>query len=198
VKKKTLTIHSPTPGNTARPITDLTPLTPIQQLQKLNEWAISAKVNVERRGEHFSTAYLNWLAKKNSYQIDITSPAGIGHLQIINNAEGIIATTTQSDGTSKRYQVSNINEFINKLSGLALPVGQLQYWIKGIPAPQHSYGDEKYDANNHLIAINQQDWKVEWDRFKTEKGIALPHKIKATQQRGGTLKVTLIIAEWKI
>lgn len=169
-----------------------------KQLQQLDRWKISAKVSVDRRGQHYSTAYLNWLEKSNEYQIDLTSPMGIGQLNIIYNGQNVIATVTQPNGQSKRYNVKNIDDFINKLSGLALPVSQLQYWIKGVPDPHHNHSEAQYDANHNLTGLKQQDWKIEWDRFKPQEGLQLPHKIKATQQRGGALKVTLIIANWEL
>ena len=123
---------------------------------------------------------------------------GVGHLQITKNGDTITATTTQAEGGSQHYQVNNLDELVNKLSGLALPVSQLRYWIKGMPDPNQRHHDARYDANNNLVSVHQQDWNLEWDRFKTQQGLQLPHKIKATQLKGGSLKVTLIIAQWQL
>ncbi len=168
-----------------------------QRLQQLKQWKISAKVTVERHGQHYSTAYLNWQQNGENYDINITSPFGDSHLQINKDGKAITATSTVADAPVKKYNIKNIDDFANKLSGLKLPVEQLQYWIKGTPDPRQEYFQPEYDANNNLISIIQDDWYIQWNRFDPNQKPQLPHKIKATQEKNGSLKVTVIIAEWK-
>ncbi len=171
-------------------------LTSQQRLQQLKQWKISAKVTVERHGQHFSTAYLNWLQNGENYQINITSPFGDGHLQINNDGKAITATSTAADAPTKKYNITDIDDFVNRISGLKLPVEQLQYWIKGTPDPRQEYFQPEYDINNNLISIMQGDWNIQWNRFNPSQQPQLPHRIKATQEKNGSLKVTVIIADW--
>jgi outer membrane lipoprotein LolB len=169
-----------------------------EQIQKLTHWEVRAKVTVERRGEHYSTAYLNWQQQGDAYHIDITSPFGDDHLQITSDGNNIQAISTAADGSAKRYRIEDIDTFILKLTGLKLPIQQLQYWIKGAADPKQTFTEARYDDLQHLIAIDQQDWHIQWDRFTRHAQIELPHKIKANQEKQGTLKVTVIVADWKI
>lgn len=172
-----------------------------QTLAELENWQVAAKVTVQRQGKHYSTAFFNWRQSGRDYQIDITSPFGNDHLLIEQNGEQTTAVTQDAEGKSKRYKVQDLEVFIQKLTGLELPIKQLKFWIKGIADPDQPSSLASYDTDNNLISLTQQNWKIDWSRFQqtelNHQSVNLPYKIQAQQKSDGTLKVNMIIAEWK-
>jgi outer membrane lipoprotein LolB len=88
--------------------------------------------------------------------------------------------------------------------GWPLPITQLRYWIKGIPAPS-IYPIDKVEAlqfndKEQLSQFQQSGWKIRYPRYtqlETQhpsfNKTALPGKIILQQQQ---VKITVIVNEW--
>ena len=77
-------------------------------------------------------------------------------------------------------------------TGWVIPIHQLLYWVKGIPAP-HGKSSKTHNEFGTLDTLTQNGWTLQYDRYGTALNTLLPQKIKISK---GDLKVTLIIKEW--
>ena len=76
---------------------------------------------------------------------------------------------------------------------LDLPVSNLLWWIRGLPAPE-SRSRITLDSESHLAQLEQDGWKVEYQRYVEQNGYALPERLKLY---GQDLEVTLVIKDWQ-
>ena len=77
--------------------------------------------------------------------------------------------------------------------GWQLPVSNLLWWIRGLPAPD-SRSRVSLDGNGRLATLQQDDWHVEYLGYAEENGLTLPSRIKL---EGRDLQITLVIKDWQ-
>ncbi len=157
-------------------------------LERLANWKIKGSFSVQQQGERHIASY-NWLQNDQSYQIEVYASLGLYRLRIEGNpdearlyqaGEAVISADSASDLLEKRL-------------GWSLPVMNLSYWIRGLPAPGSYRGD--YDAYGHVIRIVQQGWQVGLSHYVTIKSLDLPRILDI---RGEGLKIRVAIKEWDI
>lgn len=73
------------------------------------------------------------------------------------------------------------------------PGYELLWWIRGLPAPE-SRSRITLDGQSHLAQLEQDGWKVEYQRYTEQNGYALPERLKLY---GQDLEVTLVIKDWQ-
>ena len=78
--------------------------------------------------------------------------------------------------------------------GWSIPISNLIYWIKGIPAPNFDY-KIKLDSYNHLLKLKQQDWVINYTDSKSQDGIDLPSNMAL---QNAQCKIKIAIKEWSI
>lgn len=82
--------------------------------------------------------------------------------------------------------------------GWSLPVNNLTYWFRAMPAPQAKNAPKivtKYDKYGHLIVLGQDGWVVEYSRFVTKNFDDFPTKIKIWGRR---VKFDIAIKAWTL
>lgn len=79
--------------------------------------------------------------------------------------------------------------------GWALPVSQLQYWIKSMPAPHLPY-QAQYDAYGHITVLKQAGNVIHYQRYQT-----LPNKVDVPQLlslQNNRLFAKIVIKQFKV
>jgi len=158
----------------------------VRQLTLMREWQIRGKIGV-RTATDGGSAYLDWSQSFDSFYILLSGPLGQGSTIISGNPSG--ARLENSDGTFVSDSPENL---VMEHTGWQIPINQLLYWVKGIPAPS---GDIQMTRNalGTLDTLQQDGWKLEFDRYGNALDSLLPQRIKIQKD---DLKVTLIIKEW--
>src|SRR5690606_34827462 len=72
---------------------------------------------------------------------------------------------------------STPEDLIREQLGYDLPVANLNYWIKGIPAPGIPAQPE-FNANNQLSVLQQSGWQIEYLGYTQYAVEALPTTIR--------------------
>lgn len=136
------------------------------------------------------TASINWLQRgAGNYQIRLMGPLGGG--TVIIDKKG--SEVSFRDGP-KTVHSSNADELLFKQTGIRLPVNNLYYWVRGLPAPG-PVGSRQQDNYNHLTSLNQAGYHIDYTRYTSVKGIDLPSMIRL---EGHGVMVKLIIKNWRI
>lgn len=148
----------------------------------INTWQLSGKIGLRSEGKAHS-AYLNWQQCEQQYHIRLSGPLGQG-------AASLTGDDTRATLKSRDNEVSanNPEQLLAQQLGWTIPVQELLYWVRGIPAP-----DQPYQLiDNQLL---QAGWQLSYHRWQQVGTQQLPAKMIASHPRA---KVTLILKEWQL
>lgn len=155
----------------------------------VSSWEIKGALAAKTKAKGWS-ATMNWVQQgANSYQIRLMGPLGGGTVLISKKGN----TITFQDG-SKITTSTNADELLLKQTGIRLPVNNLYYWVRGLPAPG-GVQSEKHDQFNHLIQLKQNGYTIDFTKYTSVKGIDLPSMICL---EGNGVMVKVVIKNWVV
>ncbi|NND38163.1 MAG: outer membrane lipoprotein LolB [Pseudomonadales bacterium] len=79
---------------------------------------------------------------------------------------------------------------LEQLTGLALPVSLLRYWLSGRPGPT----DQAAVFSRSASGFEQAGWTVAYLSLGLFDGLTLPRKLRAQGEQG---KLTIVVSEWQ-
>lgn len=165
----------------------------IQQskLAALTHWAISGKMAIITPKKR-SSVNIHWQQVGDDFSINLTTFLGINVLEIKKTA----GQTVIIDDQGKRYAGSDSEQLIQQLSGMAIPVEQLQQWIKGAPS------EAEYQLNEQQLLASLKDgdeqrgiWALNYTDYRTLDTTPLPYKINLQRD---DIRLKFAIAKWQI
>ena len=155
----------------------------------LSSWELSGAIAAKNRKRGW-TATLSWLQQgPNQYQIRLFGPLGGGTVIIEKHG----ARVTFRDGP-KQVSSNNADELLQKKTGVRLPVKNLYYWVRGLPAPGAIQSVQR-DANHYLISFNQAGYTIDYTAYTSAGQMNLPSKIRL---QGHGVLIKLVIKDWKV
>lgn len=161
--------------------------TPARQGASLSAFEINGAM-AARNGKKGWSASVNWVQRGPAdYQIRLMGPLGGGTVTI-TRAGGLV---TFQDGR-KKVSDANADALLARETGVRLPVPNLYYWVRALPAPGAVH-DKRYDAAHHLVFLQQAGYTIEYKNFTTVNGVDLPGKM---QLIGHGLVVKLAVRRW--
>ncbi|MCW8887303.1 MAG: lipoprotein insertase outer membrane protein LolB [Motiliproteus sp.] len=159
-----------------------------QWLSQQQQWSIKGKIGI-RQDQEITSATMNWRQQQDSYHIFMAGPMGQGAVDIQGN-RGRVIMQVSGEG---RYVAASPEQLLKQRLGWALPISNLFYWVRGMPAPEGEH-QKSFDPLNRLTTLEQDDWKIQYKGYQSVDGGELPSKVILRQ--GNHLKVTLVIKEW--
>lgn len=167
--------------------------TPQQQFnanaEQLNHWQATGKLGV-RNGSRAKAVNFNWQNTSDAYEIHLHGILGIGSSRL-SKRNGVVELKTK-DGVR---QADSAASLLQDLLGLNLPVDELSYWIKGISSPKSTVDFQQYYESGELEYLQQQGWRIHFQKYHQIGSLKLPKKIVATRDQ---LKLTIAIKRWRI
>lgn len=155
----------------------------------VSSWNIRGSMAAKNKSKGWS-ATMNWVQRGSStYQIRLMGPLGGGTV-LISRSGGVV---TLKDGP-KTATSANAEDLLLKQTGIRLPVSNLYYWVRGLPAPGKVQGEQR-DGANHLLMLRQNGYTINFTQYTTVKGIDLPSMI---QLNGNGLMIKVRIRSWAI
>jgi outer membrane lipoprotein LolB len=145
-------------------------------LEQLQDWQLGGRVNVRYEDESH-TPSIQWQQQKLDYQIQLWGTFNAGHTSIVGRPGHV---TLQQDG--EVLSATSPEELILRQLGYELPVSYLEYWIKGIPAPQ-SRADLSFNTLNQLTGLSQDGWTVSYPDPRQYGALTLPRRVELTRAR---------------
>jgi len=172
------------PGNVTMPLVKRE-----AQTATISSWNITGAM-AARSAKKAWSASLNWRQQgANKYQIRLLGPLGGG--TVIIEKDG--SMVTYKDGP-KSASSKSADQLLQQQTGIRLPVNNLYYWVRGLPAPG-SVQSAQHDQYNHLTTLKQAGYTIEYARYTSVGTIDLPSKIRL-QGHGVTIK--LVIKHWVV
>jgi outer membrane lipoprotein LolB len=155
---------------------------------QLSQWKLQGKIGVKTSSKA-SSAYFNWTQADGDYHILLNGPLGQGATHI-EGGEGHASLLQRG----KPPRVSQSPEaLIEQELGWHIPVSELFWWIRGLPAPN----DQTVTVLNELGLLDelqQSGWQVNFSRYQQVNSYRLPGKLVMQRPE---LRVTLLISRWQ-
>ncbi len=175
------------------PIVDVQWQSHQQKLQQIESYQVVGKlgyISPEQR------EYLNFQWQKNidKSQLRLTNFLGQTVLSLSMTDSGASVETYDD----QYFEASNGQQLIYQLTGLDIPVDDLQDWVLGLPTQA-----DNFDLNemNTLASLDKssgrQNWHVDYTRYKEfnwkNDNIPLPDRIELSQNK---TTIKLVISKW--
>ena len=148
------------------------------QASAASEWRLEARVATRQDDEAMSFT-VQWHQIQDSYDIRMFGPMGQGAVEIAGNAEQVVLSRGRDTWTD-----TSPESLLYRHADLFLPVSDLQFWIRGLPAPGTVTG-LKRDSTGQPLMFRQHGWQIEYSRYQAELP-GLPEKIRISSDNGKT------------
>lgn len=162
-----------------------------QALQQLTHWSFSGKLAIITADDR-NSLNIHWSQAGDNIHITLTNFLGSTVLEIQKTALG----TKIIDQDDKQHFNQNSEMLIKQLSGLVIPIEQLQQWIKGAPAK----ADYLLNKDNQVASLSEKSsdqslWIVNYSGYQAVSGINLPTKLQLKKEK---LRLKFAISKWEI
>ena len=165
-----------------------------RQLQAIDDWQLTGKLGI-RTADDNGSASLKWAQQLINYQINLSGPLGQKRM-IITGAPGKV----RLEQTGEPVQEAKTAEaLIKKSAGWTLPVAQLAYWVRGVPAPKLRITHLQQNESGLIAQLIQGDWIISYSNYRDQSFngaiLPLPGKITAEYK---DVRLVLVIRDWHL
>ena len=164
------------------------PQTHFTRADQIHRWHMNGKLGY-RTAHDGGSANFDWREEPDNGVIHFSGPLGFGGAKLTWRPGQAVLNTSR--GT---YHASTPGILAWHLTGFWLPVSALEYWSRGLPWPDAPKSGEQRDKAGNLIHLRQLGWTLDFDRYRNDGKIALPHRIKANR---GDDRFILLIDQWQ-
>jgi len=166
------------------------PKLPPLPASQLDAWRLKGRIAISSDSENW-TASVYWQQQGSTYQLRLNMPLGQGALLLEGDEKEVIMRTADN----KTYKAANADALMADVLKLDMPVTNLRFWIRGIPAPQSAPDRYLLNDKKQLRHLQQDGWFITYLHYVNVEGIALPKKMFLENQ---SIKVKIAILEWAI
>ena len=160
------------------------------QLQQLHAWQLSGRVNIRYDNESH-TPRIRWMQQNVEYQIRLWGTFNAGNT-LITGRPGYVTMEQNGDILT----ASSPESLILQQLGYELPVSFLEYWIKGLPAPD-TPADLTFNELNQLTRLTQFGWTVSYTDPRQYGSISLPRRVELTRPQND-IRLRFIGLNWDL
>ncbi|KAA3632958.1 MAG: outer membrane lipoprotein LolB [Proteobacteria bacterium] len=173
-------------------------------LAAIEQWDMKGRMAVRTDDDGGSATFV-WVREKEVHEIEMFGPFGSGRVTITQDANG----ASLRDGDNPPVRADTAQELLYRQAGWHVPFESLNYWLKGVPAPE-PYDRLVLDADGRALGFRQNGWDVSIvDYVSAEKPVALPRKVfikalpgtvhlvgDAGEDLGDRLDVKIVLRRW--
>ena len=147
-------------------------------------FAAQGRVNIRSQNDA-NTASFDWLATPDRDVLSLATPLGTTLAELtITYQHGEIVSATLKHGQSTDV-AADPESLLQQVSGLALPVSGMRWWLRGLPDPS-------LPLTRSGESFTQSGWLISATDFRAG---TLPYKIELTRD---DLRVRVMINEWSV
>lgn len=160
-----------------------------QNAQALQTWTLKGQVGIHTQTQGSSFSFL-WQQLPKQSSLHFFGPLGLGNALLEQTPQNVNLWVG-----NKRFTAQNPEALLQQQLGWPLPVTNLYFWIRGIPAP-NAPASWQIDAQRHvLLSLSQQGWLIQYLHYQTVKNLLLPDKIYLARDN---LQAKIIIHQWNL
>lgn len=182
-----------------------------QQLQRITHWKLTGKLGIRTSDDNGSASF-KWAQQLTNYEINLSGPLGQKRM-IITGMPGKVRLEQTG---SALLEAKSAEALIKEAAGWTLPVTQLTYWVRGVPAPKQRITHLQQNESGLLAQLQQGGWSITYSNYKnypysdpatpvptadhllsptTDHTLSLPGKITAEHE---DVRLILVIREWQL
>lgn len=173
----------------------------VTNLKQLNQWQLEGKLGY-RDSKDGGSAWVSWHQNQYDFNVTLNGPFGAGTTRITGTQQSAELQRAGHDPITAPSPTA----LTERLFGWQWPVEQLQFWAKGIPAPNIPQKTSSHNLDGTLSVLKQSDWTLQFSNYQNivndqkttndlkNRGWILPGKIKGQK---GEYHFTLIIKNWQ-
>ncbi len=157
-------------------------------LEKLERYSLNRREAVAANAQGLSPS-LRYQQLPRSSNLALDGPLGIGGLRVVLEGEELEIATSRGeklDGDAARAE-------LERRLGVALPLGELRWWLLGIPAPGDATVNQD-GGTGEIPDFIQAGWRVSINSRAAGLGFSLPQRLTA-EREGARLK--LLVERWQ-
>lgn len=122
-----------------------------------------------------------------SFELRISGPFGVGAATITGTRKHVLVRTRDGE-----YETNNPEKWIEERMGWTLPIGELHYWMLGLPAPMSEAAIE-LNIKGQILVMEQDGWKMEYNEYQSKGGYDLPRRFVVTNP---TVQLKVVVGDW--
>ena len=138
-----------------------------QALSRISRWSIDGAFSIQQPGKTVMAAY-DWQQKARNYHIRVHSSLDIYSVNISGRPGMVLLWRSPKE----RYTARTPEQLMQSQLGWQLPISNLYYWMRGIPAPGAYRAN--FDPYGHLIILQQNGWYIRFSQYTPIGPIELP------------------------
>jgi outer membrane lipoprotein LolB len=152
-------------------------------------WTANGRMAINVAGEGGSGAF-TWRQDGARSRLAIRGPLGVGALDVTVDGNDLSVT----DGSGVTLSGEPARAQVQARLGADLPLASLRYWMTGVPDPA-TESDVRDSTEPPLRVIEQNGWRVAYDRFGQFTGLAAPTRLTAT---GANVRLKVVLEHWTV
>ena len=159
------------------------------RIDGVSDWSLVGRISLDD-GEQGGSGRLKWVIKADRGNMDFHGALGRGAWHMETGPEG--AVLQLADGSE--HSADEVDTLVQQQIGWSIPVTALQWWVRGLSAPG-AVDEQSLDVDGSLTRLEQFGWQINYNRYHTGSGIAMPTRLDA---RRDNYRVKLAISRWQI
>ena len=154
---------------------------------ELDNWAFNGRVSLTQ-GETGWHAGLTWRERGGEFDLNVSGPLGQGAFELSGDAAGVMLV----DADGRRFTARDPDALLRHVTGWALPVSGMHYWVRGLAVPGVEARVDR-DDSGLVSRLDQSGWEIHYDRYQVVAELSLPGRLRMQREDIG---VRLVIDEW--
>jgi len=156
------------------------------QLSAIRQWSARGNIAIHTEQKGWNASF-NWQQQGENYNLVLFGPLGTNRVQLIGSPQQVTLQSATRTVTS-----TSAETLLQQQLGWSVPVSNLYYWLRGMPAPG-SRARQSYDLNNHIVQLTQDGWHIIYLRYISVNGVDVPNRLLLSNPR---LQVRVLITQW--
>lgn len=157
-----------------------------EQLAQIDRFTLQARVS---SGGMFGVkGNLHWRQTPGAFDMHVTGPFGVGAANISGRGKTVEVRTAR-----RTFVTDDPERDIHDRLGWTFPVAHLRYWALGMPAPD-SAADLELDDAGRIVALEQDDWTLEFGEYQQAGALQLPRKFEVANDE---VRIKVVIDAWE-
>lgn len=158
-------------------------------LQNLTHWEFTGRIGVRDANESHSSR-IRWRQNGENYTINLWGTLNVGATEINGSPQQVVLQQQNEPALT----ADSPEQLVAEQLGYELPVSELNYWIRGIPDPNHGSTPE-FSENNQLISLQQSGWQVQYLGYTNFGSESLPTRIRIEKP---PLRLDFVRLDWTL
>lgn len=162
----------------------------MQDLYNARQWEAEGKIAIAMGGERESASF-KWSQDGDDYVVHLFGPFGQGATWLRRTGRNV---TLENAKTGVR-RARSAEALMQEVVGWQVPVSNLQFWLRGLPAHKPAPTSWSQDGSGHPTRLEQQGWQVDYGEHQNFDNWWLPTRMTA---RRDDLEIRVVIKQWRM